>query len=237
MRMAMRAAFAATALLLPAAASAATVVQINSYAFSDGARSGTLHGPGPFNGAGVGIGRFKLTGVDLATSDPVSYLTYCIDIMHALFVPGQYNVVPIAQLTPALSSLKQAQIGALLSNTPAVTSTDISAGIQLAVWEIGFESAPSYDVNAGGFSVTGGNSAAARALANGYLAQLPGWTLPTGLRTLVLDSAANQDQTFLAPVPEPGIWAMLIAGFGAVGAALRRRRLTVGSIRVRQSCA
>lgn len=27
-----------------------------------------------------------------------------------------------------------------------------------------------------------------------------------------------------ATVPEPGTWAMLIAGFGFVGAALRRRR-------------
>jgi hypothetical protein len=26
------------------------------------------------------------------------------------------------------------------------------------------------------------------------------------------------------PVPEPASWVMLVAGFGAVGAALRRRR-------------
>jgi len=28
----------------------------------------------------------------------------------------------------------------------------------------------------------------------------------------------------LAPVPEPGVWALMILGFGAMGAALRRRR-------------
>lgn len=28
---------------------------------------------------------------------------------------------------------------------------------------------------------------------------------------------------FLAPVPEPGAWAMLIAGFGAIGSVMRRR--------------
>jgi hypothetical protein len=29
----------------------------------------------------------------------------------------------------------------------------------------------------------------------------------------------------LAPVPEPGTWAMMLIGFGAIGASMRRRRL------------
>lgn len=40
---------------------------------------------------------------------------------------------------------------------------------------------------------------------------------PTGLRVEFLSSAANA-------VPEPATWAMLVAGFGLVGAAARRRR-------------
>lgn len=31
----------------------------------------------------------------------------------------------------------------------------------------------------------------------------------------------------LAPVPEPATWAMLVAGFGFAGFALRRRRQTI----------
>jgi hypothetical protein len=33
-------------------------------------------------------------------------------------------------------------------------------------------------------------------------------------------------QAFPGPIPEPAAWALMIAGFGAVGAALRRRRAT-----------
>jgi hypothetical protein len=31
---------------------------------------------------------------------------------------------------------------------------------------------------------------------------------------------------FLAAIPEPGTWVLTIAGFGLIGAALRRRRAT-----------
>jgi hypothetical protein len=31
----------------------------------------------------------------------------------------------------------------------------------------------------------------------------------------------------VTPVPEPGTWALMIAGFGGIGAALRRRRTQV----------
>ena len=34
---------------------------------------------------------------------------------------------------------------------------------------------------------------------------------------------------FPGPIPEPGTWAMMIVGFGAVGAALRRNRQTGGT--------
>ena len=43
---------------------------------------------------------------------------------------------------------------------------------------------------------------------------------PTGLRVEIRGSAYE-------PVPEPASWAMLIAGFGLVGAMLRRRRATL----------
>lgn len=36
---------------------------------------------------------------------------------------------------------------------------------------------------------------------------------------------------FLGPIPEPASWAMLISGFGLIGATLRRRRAAIGSAR------
>ena len=41
---------------------------------------------------------------------------------------------------------------------------------------------------------------------------------PTGLRVEFTDSAVT-------PVPEPGEWAMMLAGLGIVGLIARRRRL------------
>ena len=42
--------------------------------------------------------------------------------------------------------------------------------------------------------------------------------------TLVTDFSPDNATIAAVPVPEPGIWAMLIAGFGLTGVALRRRR-------------
>ena len=55
-------------------------------------------------------------------------------------------------------------------------------------------------------------------------------TTLTGGRTLFFDDfggAFVAAQEIMAPVPEPTTWAMMIGGFGLVGGALRRRRVTV----------
>lgn len=45
-----------------------------------------------------------------------------------------------------------------------------------------------------------------------------------GPTSLIADIAPGTGQPFTASVPEPGTWAMMIAGLGGVGRALRRRR-------------
>lgn len=49
----------------------------------------------------------------------------------------------------------------------------------------------------------------------------------TGLRLRSTGVAFEVDNFAAAAVPEPATWAMLVAGFGLVGFATRRRRLTV----------
>ena len=44
--------------------------------------------------------------------------------------------------------------------------------------------------------------------------------------TFTADNANSVDVTITA-VPEPAAWAIMIAGFGLAGAALRRRRLAI----------
>ena len=40
-----------------------------------------------------------------------------------------------------------------------------------------------------------------------------------------VDAGLSGDLRFATPTPEPAAWAMMIAGFGAVGSAMRRRRI------------
>ena len=211
--------------LTPAAARAATTVKITNYAFPVGSQTGTLHFAGsPFDNRGVRAGEFKLTGTDLTTAGPVSFLTYCVDIFNSLTVPGTFNIAPLSTL---FSGTKATNITKLLTNTNPATA-DQSAAVQLAVWEIAFETGPAYNVNSGAnqgaFWMTGGTSGAARTLANSYLASLPSWSVSTTQRAQLLYSRTNQSQVFLAAIPEPETWAMMVFGFLLVGSTLRRRK-------------
>ena len=46
----------------------------------------------------------------------------------------------------------------------------------------------------------------------------------TGAGTFITDFAPNDSMLAAVPVPEPKSWMMLLIGFGAIGALLRRRR-------------
>lgn len=52
--------------------------------------------------------------------------------------------------------------------------------------------------------------------------QVESVTLNTGQNSFEFDNVA------VSGVPEPGVWALMIAGFGMMGAALRRRRSALG---------
>jgi PEP-CTERM motif len=215
----------AAATMAPAVAQAATSINITGYAFPVGSQTGTLHYAGsPFNNGGVRAGEFRLTGTNLTTGGAASFLTYCVDIFHALSVPGTYTISPLSTL---FTGAKATNINKLLANTNPTTA-DQSAAVQLAMWEIVFETAPVFNVNAGAnqgaFWMTGGSSGAARTLANSYLANLGSWTTSTTHTAQLLYSRTNQSQVFLTAVPEPGTWAMMVFGFMLVGASMRRRK-------------
>ncbi len=217
---------AAFAFLAPQAAVAATQVNITNYSFPQGSNTGVLHFAGsPFDNRAVGIGQFKLTGYELMTGGPAAFYTYCVDIFNALTVPGIFDLKPLSQM---YTGVRATNINKILANTNATTATQ-SAAVQLALWEVAFETAGSFDVTGGAFNVTGGNSGAARALANTYLGNLGTWNVSATHNARLLYNPRLQSQVYMAPVPEPSTWAMLIVGFGLAGAALRMRR-RVGAV-------
>lgn len=237
--------FAGAAALLAAAtvpSAAQASVTINSIVGNPGFLSGkVIYTPGGIGGnAGTTsqdllIGRMRMTGTDNATMAAVSFDTYCIDIFNYVR-NGTFDIVEFALANP----LKQTQLKTLLSHTAtfidaAGTSAqkkDISAAIQMAVWEIVNESGTAgYSLDNGLFQIgasSGSVVPVARGLAQGYLGNLGGWSLQPGYdykMMTALNPVKNQRQVFLttAAVPEPATWAMLILGFGVVGGAMRKR--------------
>lgn len=188
------------------------------------------------------VGRLKLTGTDTDTMQSVVFDSYCIDIFNYI----QGGTFELQAFTLA-DATKQNQVKRLLSGTAgfigaasgAAAKKDISAAIQMAVWEIVNESGTSgYSLDNGLFQMgtTGSVAPTARGIAQGYLNNLAGFSA-TGTQSYRMLTAVNpinnQRQVFLAAagVPEPTTWALLILGFGTIGAAMRRRPRQSTSLR------
>lgn len=56
-----------------------------------------------------------------------------------------------------------------------------------------------------------------------------------GLRFISTQNAFEVDNFAINAVPEPGTWGMMLLGFGAIGFAMRRRKGTQGTKRIRLS--
>lgn len=216
----------AMAFAMPAAARAATVVVKSSSFDSLGFRWGTvIYAPGQVS-ATMKMGRIQLQGVDPGSGDPLSYMSYALDILH----PLQQGGFELQSLPPLIANpVKLSQIKALMSHAdPAANSANKSAAIQMALWEIVYEPATTrYNVVSGQFRVRGGDSGTARTLANFYLSNIERniWAPDKTQRFAGLVAAGNQMQLVRdAAIPEPATWAMLIAGFAGIGSALRRKR-------------
>ncbi len=224
---------------VPSAAQAS--VTINSITGNPGFQTGRIiYTPGGIGGVAgntaqnLYIGRIRLTGFDNTSMAGVTFDAYCIDIFNWA-QKGTFELQAFSLADP----VKQAQVKKLLGHTAGFIDAagtnaqkqDISAAIQMAVWEIVNEGGTTgYSLDGGLFQVGtnyGTVLGGSRSLAQTYLNDLAGWANPTGFKYTMMTAinpANNQRQVFLAPVPEPSTWALLIAGFGVVGGAMRTRR-------------
>lgn len=224
------------------ASSASASVTITSITGSPGFLTGkVIYTPGGIGGVSartsqdLGVGRLRLSGFDNTTMAAVTFDTYCIDIFNYI-QGGTFNL----QAFTLGDAVKENQVKRLLSGTAGYIAAasggaakkNISAAIQMAVWEIVNEGGTSgYSLDNGLFQMgtTGSVTPGARALAQGYLDNL-GSFRATGTSSYRMMAAIspvnNQRQVFLAAagVPEPSAWALLILGFGTVGGAMRRRK-------------
>jgi hypothetical protein len=104
------------------------------------------------------------------------------------------------------------------AHTAIVGNSSNSAALQLAMWEVLFETSGSYDLAAGNVFAA---SSPIRATATAWLTNLGSYSPDYVVSGYV--STSRQDVIVFAPVPEPGTYALLLAGLGMMGFIMRRR--------------
>lgn len=152
-----------------------------------------------------------------------SFVSYCVDLGQYLSFNTTYSTQYSVGNAQSFYGTKYSDVLKLFSSSygsATNTSREPSAGFQIALWEVLYENTGTYNLSSGGISFT--NSAALDEAA-GYLSAMSSFSGPN-LDLQVLTSSTNQDVAFAAPVPEPGTYALMLAGLGAVGFVARRRR-------------
>jgi hypothetical protein len=114
---------------------------------------------------------------------------------------------------PGLSSAQIGQIGALITHGDALinTATDVSAAIQLAIWEVEYGKA---------FS-SNGISTSVSALAATYVTDVQNGTWAPNANVELLSQSGNQTLAYVTPLPST--WTLMLAGLAGLGFFAHRR--------------
>ena len=190
----------------------------------------------------AGIGNVYAAPMHFVATDngaPTNLLAWCVDVYHHIslgnYSPDLVYTDTVAHTTDfdghALDAGDQHKIG-LLANYGQAVFNDLNAvdrylklsAVQSAIWQV-----------ASNRNVTSSNSAfdlLVDNLSTNPTANFGPYNLVNDHYTLITPvQQYNNTQAFVFAVPEPGTWALMIGGFGLMGAALRRHRsLAAGAV-------
>lgn len=218
-------AFAALSIVATLATSAPAAAALVQNDWANGSLNVTVNRP-TAPGQSTAVGGF--TGV----FNGAAFLSYCIELAQQ-FTFGiayhNYSVVPVASApgSSPMGPVKAMDLALLVGKhfTDSFTSTVKTVAMQLAIWEIVYETpVQTYDVKLGAFNVNAGdaNVESARDQANTWLTGLS--NLNDRVYAPIIALGSRDEQDFITVVPVPTSAALLAGGllFGLWGT--RRRR-------------
>lgn len=220
------AAFALTPLLAGAATFPVTLA--GNYFGSNGSAGATISDSTIPLTAGVLAGGFAATG-DLHGSGPESFTAFCLDIVTAMKLSSIYTTTttPFQSLVPASTITNITRLFETGYSSLNLGNAADSAGFQLALWELMYETGPTYDLTTGNFAAS---SAVALGKAQTLLAGMSGnITQSYQLTWLQSDDPKgpknhySQNLVTVSEVPLPAGGLLLAAAMGGL-AALRRKK-------------
>ena len=194
------------------------------------------------SGLGVQAGGFALKGnLDGDPLTPVENFTaWCLDIATYMGNNKNYEITDTPFVVPpnakVLTATQIANIGKLFNTafgapTFTLANNTHSAGFQLALWELAYETLTTPFTLASGTFFAWKN-ATAIAYANGLLGNLNGPTVGKGwnltfLQSVNLKTGLHDSQNLVTAVQEPlpAAGQMLIGALGGLAALRRRRRM------------